>query len=258
MERLTAEPLRDAIAELREENQRLRRENASLREQAQRQSARAEEEWASWQRVHDAMNLLREDAMRVLRENGVTELHAQLQEERESHQKLKAKRKRWMQFARQSVEMKALMAQRARDLEEALEEMRQRLERVEKQREETVEQAELIVQQRDLQMSRFKKWCERWIKGEVGAIEVVGAISAETQADLQVEPTLMERRKAVADMKTMARLTSEVEDWKTYEAQARGFALTLLSHFGKGGGNLSAMTQAGLYEQVIAHLKEET
>lgn len=218
MERLTAEPLRDAIAELREENQRLRRVNASLRKQAQRQNERAAAELASWHRVHDAMNLLREDAMRVLRENGVEWLHAQLEKERTETLRLHRVLSRRRGISRRAVEKMAEAQQQVRDLEAALDEMRQQVALVEQQRDDVDKTAQKTVGELQAKLDRIGDQCRLWNRGELDTMTTIAGIAAEMNGHPLPEPGAWERAKAVraaeilSQHREMSLQLGEIED----------------------------------------------
>lgn len=213
-EKLSYEELESRFSALVTTNVQLRIKNESLLNEAQRWQKNAAEEHRSWVRVHDAMNLLREDAQRVLDEHGATPVHRELQETREKLDKLAEKWSRVRQFARQTVETKARIAQANRDLDEALQGMKERCIELEKQRDELAAQAEKVVAERDRQIATIKEWCERYSKGEFSPMEILAAIHHVADADVMIAPTVLERRRAAEHMHVLM-LMNEATDQLT-------------------------------------------
>lgn len=178
-EKEISEELLQRNAELRERLQEALRDNRSLREEAVRQHARADEKQKAWHRTHEAMNVLRKDAMRVLEEHGARPVYSELETEREAHRRLHEKWQRWRQFARQSIEMKALLTQKVRDLEAALEEMRQRASHAEETAQQAASHAQALVNQRDDQLARIRDCARRWNKGKIGALKAITGVLAD-------------------------------------------------------------------------------
>lgn len=204
METARERQLLDQIAELK-------RENHSLREEAVRHHNRADEERRSWIRTHDAMNLLREDAMAVLRNNNAASVYSDLEQERYAHQKLKDRRQHWMRFARQSVEMKALLTQKLRDAHAALEEMRQQAERTEQEKKDVAETAQKVIDARDAQLARIADQCRLWKRGELDTMTTIAGICGDVNGHPLPEPGTWERRKSAlhAELMSQHRLMTE-------------------------------------------------
>lgn len=290
------------VRQLEERNRRLqdllaqsRRREASLLEQAQRWERVAFEERQSWMRTHDALNLLRQDAMRVMEEQNAQSVYHELENEREAHQKLREKRQRWRQFARQSVEMKVLLAQKVRDRDKTIEELRGKLEDARESLEKATDRAQEIINARDEQLTRIAAWAEKWTRGEVATVEVMAAIAGEFNGSPAPDVSVMERRRAVlhaqteslmcelgdqledigkllarADIKPAGTRVEQVEEllkqyrqqqddineWKSHEGRARGAAVNLAEHF-QASGNVVRMLLTGNYDGALQTLKDE-
>jgi chromosome segregation ATPase len=193
---------------LREEQQ----QTENLREQAIRWQNQAENHHRSWMRLHSALNLLRQDAMEVLRTHDASYVHRELETEREKNAQLLAKRQQWRDHARRATTAKAEEAQRARELGEVVEELRKKLVEAEEQRDAAVAQAEKVVAERDAQMERYRLWCERWYKGEVGAIEVIAGITADLGGDPMPHVSEIDRRRAVENARVLSLMNAASDE----------------------------------------------
>lgn len=271
------------------------RRSSNLHDEALRWQKAAESERVSWMRTHDAMNLLREDASRVLDAHGAQPIYQELEEARERNTKLLASRARWKQLARQSAEAKALIAQHNHELQQVITELMELTNRLDKERNAAVSQAEKIVGERDAQLARFRGWCERWYKGEVGAIEVIAGITAELNGSIMAEPSEIERRRAIQHAETVSLLNEatrhldriveavsdvgidlvstplamvkdlivlyrgqeeNVNEWKALEAAARGAAMRLAQYFGADDKVSNCLTM-GDYEGALTMLEDD-
>lgn len=269
-----------------------RRKSANLREEAARWRDIAEDERTSWQRIHDAMNLLRQDAMAVMEAKGATPLYRELEKVRAENLSLHRTKSRRRAVTRKAVENLAEARQESRDKDAVIVQMNERLNTLEKQRDEAVTQAEDIIRQRDEQVRRFRGWCERWYKGDVGAIEVIAGITAELGGNPMQEVSEIDRRLAVqhaealslmseatsqlgeivtatADVdieyngtpvKLVKDLVSQYEQrgrdinaWKTYEAAARG-ALIRLAQYAELDEEYITRLTGGDYDSVLSEL----
>jgi DNA repair exonuclease SbcCD ATPase subunit len=281
VERLS-EYSRRLYQQLQEEQRRSER----LHDEALRWQKAAEEEHRSWLRTHDAMNLLRADANRVLEEHSALPVYLELEEARERVAKLLAARARWRKLARQSAEAKSSVSQHNRELQQVITELVELTNRLDEERNAAVSQAEKIISERDVQLARFRGWCERWYKGEVGAIEVIAGITAELGGNIMSEPSEIERRKAIQHAETVSLLNEStdhltkvvdvisaagvdfvstpldmvkhlvllykaqeetINEWKTLEAAARGAAMQLAQRFNAGDKVINCLV-TGDYE----------
>lgn len=211
-EKEISEELLQRNAELRERLQEALRDNRSLREEAARQHARADEKQKAWHRTHEAMNVLRKDAMRVLEEHGARPVYSELETEREAHRRLHEKWQRWRQFARQSIEMKALLTQKVRDLEAALEEMRQRASHAEETAQQAASHAQALVNQRDAQLVRIARWTGQWSRGTLEALEAIAGVLAELDGYPLPSTQALERRRAVRHAQTQSMLSEALAE----------------------------------------------
>jgi hypothetical protein len=293
MEKVKADPVVDAIRGLREENLRLRRENASLREEAVRHHDRADEEQRSWQRVHDAMNLLREDAMQLMERRDAFSVYSKLEKERCTSARLQQMLTRRRQICRDLAQKMAAVREGHREIEAVVEELRQKVTLVEQQRDDVDATAQKTIGELQAKLDRIAEQYRLWHRGELDTMSAIAGIGGELSGYKLPEPGVWERAKAARAAELLARhremseqlaqieaiLTdagidpnqpyvemlraymdrcdADKNEWRTLESDARGFAMALLSHFGRGGGALSALTQAGRYTQVIAQLSEE-
>jgi chromosome segregation ATPase len=153
--------------------------SASLREEAVRQHNRADEEYRSWLRVHDAMNLLRQDAMRVMQENGVASVYRELEAARAERDRLIERRQNVRRLTRTIANAVAEMRQSLEEKDEALEDLRRKVTEVETQRDLALETAKKVIDAKDAQLIRIKEYTARWHRGELGALEAVAGIGAE-------------------------------------------------------------------------------
>lgn len=222
-----------------------------LRLQATQWKVVAEENRQSYGRAVSEANRLQKDNVRLAEENGHTPLHWELNEVRAENQRLHRIMSRRRALTRKAVEEMAAARQESRDQDEVIAQLNERLAELEKQRAEAVERAEQIVIRRDRQNARFRRWCERWYRGEVGAIQVIAGIAAELGGNPMAEPSVFERRQAVK----LAEALSEIDEWKGYEAAARGAVVRLARHYG-ASNELVARLVTGDYQDVLEELEK--
>jgi hypothetical protein len=190
-------------------NVELRRQNEALRAEARRWHDAAEKERADWIRVHNAMNLLRQDAQNVLDEHGATPVHRELQATRERLEKLTVKWQRVRQFARQAVETKAIVAQKARDLDSALLAMKDRMVQIEEERDAVSANASEVVARRDEQLKRIQECCTIWRKGYLAPADAVASIASEVGGYKMLSATELERYRAAQHAQALSMLNEE-------------------------------------------------
>ena len=171
--------------------------NDGLLHEVDRLSRVADSNWKDFIDAHNALNLLAQDANRVLHDHGADGLRKELQTEREAHEKLKAKRKQWMQFARQSVEMKAKLAKDVRERDEVIEQLRQRLTEVAQQRDEVERSAKKVIGDLEAKLARIAEQCELWHRSELDTMTTIAGITGEMRGFPLPEPGAWERAKAV-------------------------------------------------------------
>lgn len=205
------------------------RECDNLKEEVLRWNKIAEEEHRSWIRAHDALNLVRADAHQVMQERDASSVYAKLTEERDKYARLLAQRQQWRTLARRATEAKVSEAQRARELDELVEEMRQRLVETERQRDDAIRNAEWVVRQRDLRLSRYRRWCERWYRGEIGAIEVIAGITGDLGGNPLEEPDVLEVRRATEHARTRSLLNEACGKLREIEELLRGEGVDLVT-----------------------------
>lgn len=196
--------LQAEVAQLRKHGEYLRRRlreeqhaSANAREEAARWKGRAEEEHRSWRRTHDAMNLLWQEAVAVLREHGAEPVHRELERATHESERLRRQLTRRRELTRKAVEELVGARQESRDKDAVIEQLRKRLTDVEKEREEAVQRAETVVERHDRRLRKFRKWCESWYRGQVGAIQVIAEITADLGGNPMLEPSEFERRQAI-------------------------------------------------------------
>lgn len=198
----TEEENREALSErieyLRAKLQEVRSENTSLREQAIRQSKRADEEFRSWIRTHDAMNLLREDAMRVLEEGGARALHAELEAVRAERDKVLARQAQYRKIARDATQAKALVVAELNEAHQVIESMRQHIESAEANATAAANSAQHIIEQRDAVLQHMTEIATSWYKGEKAALNALGEMHVLLGAGRPVASAI-ERQRAVHD-----------------------------------------------------------
>lgn len=66
------------------------------------------------------------------------------------------------------------------------------------------EQLAGAVQKHDRQIARLRRWCDRWVRGDYGSMEVVSGIAAELRSNLALEPDVLERRRALQNAENLA------------------------------------------------------
>lgn len=255
--------LTDRVEQLRELNDCLRQDlqgRISKANNLQTENARLQEvadrNYKWFVQTHDALNVLREDANRALTDGGVRDLHRELEELREKCQRLLSKRKEWTEFGRRCAEAKSAEAERARDLEAVVVQLNEKIERIEKERNDTAAQDQIIIETRDAQLSRIKEQCGLWNRGDLGAMAAVAGITAEMRGYPLPVPGAWDRSRAVkeAELRSALRSAQEsVNEWKAYEAAARGAATRIAEHFDAPPVIVRALT-AGDYEGAIQTL----
>lgn len=196
------------IKYLKEQVQRLvgelhskRQECERTRREVERWKGIAEHEHRSWVQTHDALNRVWQEAQAVFEANEAMPLHRELAVKHAEVVQLHKRLTRRRELTRRAVEEVVSARQEKRDLDQTVEQLKERLDQVERSRTEAADRAQEIIGQRDHQLRQFKGWCDRWIKGEVGAMEVIATMTMMLGCDLTLEPTLLDRRKAVQEAK---------------------------------------------------------
>jgi chromosome segregation ATPase len=196
--------------------------NVSLRAEAIRQSKRADEERASWFRVHSAMNVLRDDAMRVMRENDATSVYEQLNEVREERDRLLAKLWRFRGVSHRWHGSAAKLRRQLADQEEALEGMRRKVSEAEEQRDSVAKAAGVLVADKDARLRRIEEVASFWRKGKIAALDVVAMIVAEFEDHPAPSANDLERHRAVEFARCMALLKEAASQLQLIEMTLAG------------------------------------
>jgi chromosome segregation ATPase len=192
-------------------------ECASQRADAERWKSIAEREHKHFIDSHNALNLLRQDAMAVMEKHDAVVVYRQLEAARETAERLGRKLEHRREFSRRTAREMALAREEKRDLEEVVAQLREKVANLETRLEQLAAQAQDVIDQRDAQIRRFRTWCEKWLRGEVGAMETLAALACELNTDLVQEPTVLERRRAVEH----AELVALVESYQQKEKECQ-------------------------------------
>lgn len=294
-EETEVERLRRRNKQLHESLRSVSAKNTGLQEACARlKELAARSEWGVV-RTHRALNLLREDADRVMRENGVEDLQREMHEWRAKYMSLRGRRAEWMALARRAVTAKAEATTQTTNYAVAVEELTARIGLVEKQRDDAVATAQKVIESQQAQLNRMAEQCRLWKRGELDTMTTIAGIAGELAGHPLPEPGAWERAKAVKAAETLSALRQrdeelarvndalkdagishpqgvqgvrdlanqregayeQIDEWKSWEARARGATVQLLDIFGRGGTSLSAMLQAGQYDKVIELLCKE-
>lgn len=248
-----AEKLREDKAHIRRLLQAERRRSASLRAEAEEKNGDAEYLYSRYVVTHQELVVLRADLARALLPDGMAGLQGEVEHWRDKFRQQRERRPAWNALTRRAVERKAEATRRATDLAIAVQQLTARLEEAEETGNAAVANAQKVIDALQAQLDRIGEQCRLWHRGELDTMTTIAGITGEFRGHLLPEPGEWERAKAVKD----AALRADLNEWKTHEAQARGFAMRLLDLFGKGGGPLAARVQAGQYDEVIKELSND-
>lgn len=206
------------IKSLKEHSDYLRKQLSSkakecinLRDEVARWKRIAEEEHTSWIRTHNALNLLHQDAQAVFNEHSAAPLRRELGRLRYENSKLQDRLTQRRELTRRAVNGVVEARQMVSEMQETIDQLLARLDDVEHSRTEAAERAQEIIAQRDEQVRRFKGWCERWLKGEVGSTEVLAALTMMLNCDLTIEASMLDRRRAVEQARTQALMNESTD-----------------------------------------------
>jgi rubrerythrin len=182
-----------------------------LREEVNRWRKATEMTTAALVDANDLLHKTLGDLERIIQSNGVKWLHDELAASRAEVARLRSRRQSWNDLARRATDAKAAEAQRARELDAVVEQLKQKLVEVERHRDQVTANAEVVVAQHQQRNERFRAWCERWYKGEVGAMEVIAGIATELGGNMMEHPSELDRRRAVEHARTLS-LMNEATD----------------------------------------------
>ncbi len=93
-----------------------------------------------------------------------------------------------------------------------VEQLRAKLTEKERDREILQEQLTGTVQKHERQIGRLRSWCDRWVRGDYGSMEVVSAIAAELRSNLALEPTELDRRRSLQRAQDLALLNKAMSE----------------------------------------------
>lgn len=167
------------------------------------------EEAARWKRIAEQkqrdLNTVRMELLTFLDERSGFPMYQKLNEARAERDRVADSRNRYRQLAHRSIEGLKAARQDKRDADEVVTRLGNRVAALTQELEDTAANAQDIIDQRDTTIHQLKNWCEKWIRGDLGSLEVIATIAGLLNGNLVVDPSVLERRKAMLDVQMQAR-----------------------------------------------------
>jgi hypothetical protein len=140
-----------------------------------------------------------------------------VENEESDRSEIAGRQQKFRLLARRAVEEMAAARQQVRDLDLVVEQLRQKVTAVEQQRDDAVKRAEESAAAATARVERFQGWCDRWLRGEVGAFELAAVFAADLSGYTAPQPSFLERRRAVDVAKNLSLLNEAADQLQAIE-----------------------------------------